>query len=590
MNHSLADLRDALASDRLARYLDDVGLSHSGREELSRIIAHDRHLWRLYPNSLESCLVGRLLGVGELENLRSEWVAEIRASGRPWIECLHPLRLPDGQLATLFDTTPAFSQLTSVSFLDDDNVLLEPSPYHLRKAASEGSGPLERVVWNWRTHEHKFQVSPEDASQRSSYPKLERQCGGPPLIVREAGGPSVAIPCPDEAYSHVRLDRTGRNVIVWGSLEDYAGGFIWFISIDDLRVERKLNTERPVWDVSESYDGTVALARTSNALVSWAAGRQRAIPLRAESAAVSPNGKFAVIRRDIQSPLVYQVWDLAEAKEGTRQPRLPTQFSPSGHRLLRENKLFDGATGAKLADLDVLLGQYLEGGPATPYCHLGDRLLTNLHSSMQVWSSVSGERIEAGRRRFPYWFHVAYDQSGTRLAAVKSHDREVSLYAIPSGDVETTFSIDLQAPEELALSHDGELVPIAEGAEVEVRTAGGELLLSARHPPDDGTADRQVPLPAPSLLFVSDGIASRCGEVWRLFELDGRGSRLIDPPKEVAPLRHLAGWKVTPGGYTLFEAPNEDQIALPLSGSWVVHPGAPNTLACDQCHVKLRDR
>ena len=86
-------------------------------------------------------------------------------------------------------------------------------------------------------------------------------------MCRAEGEASIRLPCPRESSANARLGRQPKTVIVYGSHDAYAGGFVWFVDIDTLDVRRKLKTESPVWSVDESEDGSVVLAGTSDAWV-----------------------------------------------------------------------------------------------------------------------------------------------------------------------------------------------------------------------------------------------------------------------------------------------------------------------------------
>jgi len=594
VGQSLAELREAISANELPAFLNDAvaaGLSEAGKQELGRIVSHDRHLWSLHPNSMASCLLGRLLGNAELAELRSQWLAETIAADRPWIECLQPLQLAPGTLATLFGPTPEEKLgCQHVRFLDDDTAVLEPWRGFLSQA-KESNQLAHRITWNWRTNATKVESCLELEVKEETYPKFEHgSWGDPPTMMRESDGPKIALPIPDEASADACLDRTGRKIIVSGHHDEYAGGFVWIVSLETLEIERKLETKSPVWNVSESADGTAILARTSDSLVRWTASQRIDISLCADESAISPNGELAVVSK---RPGVYQVLDLKEAGDRVWQPSLPTKFSPSGDQLLRNNTLYQGSSGTKIADLDVSFDMYLEGGPTSQYFHLGDQFLINLQSSLRVWNST-GALLDSGELFFPYWYHVAYDHAGARLAACKKNGNEITVYAIPSAEVITSLSTELTGCDDIALSADGTIVAIAKGAEIEVRTLAGELLLIASHPCAEDKIERRKMRSDRTLLFTEsipdNAIYSHvCGEGWRLFDLDSGESRLVAAPKVFNPLAHLPNWQVSSSDITVFETPGSEPIALPLNGKWVIHPHDSSILACHQCQVKLRE-
>ncbi|MCO5166695.1 MAG: hypothetical protein M9894_10055 [Planctomycetes bacterium] len=149
MTHAtLAGLRDALAADGLARWLDAVAdeAGETARAAMARALAHDRGLLEQYPDSLESVALARSGGVEALAGLHAAWTAEALAGGRPWVRCLQPLPLPEGLLATL-GGGPALD-LTGLQ-RDDETVTLEPIRFHPSVEPPERRRP-ERLVWRWR--------------------------------------------------------------------------------------------------------------------------------------------------------------------------------------------------------------------------------------------------------------------------------------------------------------------------------------------------------------------------------------------------------------------------------------------------------
>jgi hypothetical protein len=117
---SLAELRVALDTDQLRRWLDATGLDAASRASLERALAHDRALWTAHPASLESCLLARTLGLERIAPLREAWEAEVRASGRPWVRSLRPLPLAEGLRATLASGPGLdLSGLRRIAFADE---------------------------------------------------------------------------------------------------------------------------------------------------------------------------------------------------------------------------------------------------------------------------------------------------------------------------------------------------------------------------------------------------------------------------------------------------------------------------------------
>jgi len=275
MKPNLADLSTAIQTDDVPTWLsaaNATGLSKAGYEALSRIITHDSTLWAQYPDSMPSCLLARTLGISDLTELRAAWLAELEAGTKPWVCCLHPLRLPEGLLSTLPSGARIdLSQLERVTFLTGDTVAVEPFRLHPTVRAPEDVRQ-ERLVWNWRTGETSIHAFPEIAQPASpkAYPQFEDGGWGPLYMVAEPGAPRVDLPRPRESGTFAQLGRNESTILVYGSLDEYDGGFVWIVQRDTLQVIRKLTTYRPVWSVHESQDGSILVARTSDGVACWA--------------------------------------------------------------------------------------------------------------------------------------------------------------------------------------------------------------------------------------------------------------------------------------------------------------------------------
>lgn len=594
MSPTLASLDAALREDRLSHWLSAVeatGVSRADRDDLGRTIEHDRALWSQHPDSIASCLLARTQNVAGLDALRASWLVEVEveASNRPWVRTFDALPLQPGLLRTLSaDGDPNLRGLGRVEFPDEDTVTLEAPRLHPDVEAPENRRP-ERLRWAWQGGEARLEpnlgiVGP---APEEPFPRFETK-NGPAFMRADATAAPIELPCPEEATAFAQLGRDGRTIIVHGWHDECAGGFVWFVrerSDGQLEVERALETARAVASVHESADGRVVLATTFGGLVCWSGAEQLNLPILADAAALSPSGE----RVAVWTGRAIQVWSVREACGETAGPRFPARFSPDGSRLVRGTTLHDGASGAPVARLAATFGRYMEGGPAFPWFHVGDDFVINSHAQLQVWRAADGAPVDAPSLRFPHWDRLAHRDDGRRFAVLRQGKREVQLLAVPSGEVEARVSFDLERPTSLALSPGGERVAVAQGAELEVRTWTGELVLRARHPVSDGADTKRPRVLDRSLQFTDeDQLVSHVNaDGWRLFRLIEGTSDPCGRP-HVGSQRRPPGWKVEAGEHTVFEhEPTGTRIALPVSGEWVVHPRRRTVLACDKALVEL---
>lgn len=573
MSPTLAALATALRAEELLRWLDAVeatGVSQADRDYLRRTIEHDRRSWSELPASMASCLLARTLGVAGLEGLRSAWLAEVEAADTPWVRSLHPLPLQPGLLQTLRSGGAVeVGGVRRLTFSDEETVTLE----------LQG----QRVHWAWR--EDEVRLEQVEVPPAAAFPRFEYQGGGAVVMHVDGVAEPIRLPCPDEANPSAQMGRDGRTIIVHGS-HDEGGGFVWFLKEGGLEVERTLETPRGVMSVHESVDGGVVLAMTYAGVVCWVGDERLLLPIKGDHVALSPSGERVAVR----TRGVIQMWSIRETPSGEPDgPCFPARFDAAGVRLLRGTTLYDAASGAAIATLAAEFGRYFEGGPAFPWFHLGNDYVINSHSTLQVWRAVDGEPLKAPRMRFPHWDRLAHADSGRCFAALRMSATDVQLHAVPSGEVVAQVAFDLEHPTTLALSPSGRRVAVAQGADIEVRTWTGELVLRTRHPVSDGDGTRRPRVFDRSLQFADeDHVVSHVkADGWRLFRLvEGTSDPVGEPP--VGSRRRAPGWKVSVAGdATVFEhEPTGTRIALPVGGEWVVHPSRP-LLACDGAHVEL---
>lgn len=532
-----------------------------------------------YPDSLSSLLLARTMGVVALDQARAHWEQEVLASGRPWVRPLQPLPVPEGRLASLWgNPTLPLRGLGPMTFVDEDTLAIEPAA-----VAPDIEARTERVVWRWRTTAIRIEPCPAPLAESP----FENEGWGPAYL-RRADGTRVRLPLPADATADAREAAHPGVLLVYGSHDEYDGGFIWLVERDSLRVLKKIETATPVHAVHQSADGATLVARTSAGIVVVRSDQQTSVAVKANAVALSPSAEHLAVR----TPHNVEIWRLRHAPTGSTTRGFPPRFSPDGQRLLRGKALYDGLNGQLVAPVETHLGSYLEGGPADPWVHLGNRYLISLHSLMNVWDGRTGAVIASNHRlRFPHWYSLAYDQAGEILAVVRHGGRTVQRYALPSGDALDPMEFNLGDLERVALSPSGRLVAVSRGAEFEIRTTSGELLRAGGHPgPPDGS-DRRWSR-RPSLSFPTESTLASYIERdgWREFDIAAASSRSIPPAG--LPNVHVDGvpphWTITRQGISILRHEStRTEVAFPLLGECMANPKDPTILATEHCHVQL---
>ncbi|MEO7729753.1 MAG: hypothetical protein ABIY55_02190, partial [Kofleriaceae bacterium] len=213
---------------------------------------------------------------------------------------------------------------------------------------------------------------------------------------------------------------------------------------------------------------------------------------------------------------------------------------------------------------------------------------------------------------YPYWYLVAYDRAGTRLAAVKRGSSTVTLRALPSGDVirELTFELESSA---IAMSPDGALLAIRRGGSLEVRTADGVLVMRHQDPTFSAVAShdeqreaapelrrrpsRVTQLEEASLRFSHDGrrlARFLPGDGWRIWTLGVSHPEHLPMDQFLDDAADFAtpwptDWTLEPDVRALFvHRASGTRIALPFRSTWVSNPANPRILACAELHIELR--
>jgi hypothetical protein len=587
---SLADLEALAASGNLEPWLARIP-DEAARSRLRRALAIDRRLCTLYPQSLASCLLARTRGDHALEGLHAGWRRELEERGAPWVEALRPLPVSAGLLAELHSGDGiAMAPAYHVAFETDDVVTL-------RYLA-----PHDQLRWSWRHSKTPIErcAEPSEPAPGAGFPRFESHGWGETFLVRSPDAAPIALPCPDGGSASARLSSDGTRVIVYGTYDDYDGGFVYLVDPTTLAIERSVDTARPVSKVHECTSREVWLVETYGGLVAWIDGQARALPIPqdlARAAALSPSGTHVATLGD-----GLRVWSLDELlARGDRpsKPGFPARFDPTGERLLAGTTMFDGMTGQKLAELKPGFGQYLEGGPARPWMKLGTRHLISLHGGLRLWDTRSAARVSVtDRPSYASWYGVAYDRAGLQLAALRRGDDTVRVHELPGGPVRTmTFGLCGVA---IAMSPDGHAVAVQQGGAIEVRTADGALRFQGGQVATGDADERGGSGLEDTLRFSVDGarIARFVeGDGWRIWSLDGAQEvehvierEAIAEVADFAPPRPH-DWTIEPDTMTVFvHRPTGARIAIPVAGPWICNPADPQIVASDGAHLRLRAR
>jgi hypothetical protein len=379
---------------------------------------------------------------------------------------------------------------------------------------------------------------------------------------------------------------------VFGTHDAYAGGFVYVVDLVTLAIERRTNTPAPVSAVFDCDDDDTLLIATYKGLVLWAGGGVRTLPIGACEASLSPSGRLIATASD-----GLRIWSIGQLGPAVDRPGgFPACFDPSGERLVTDTRLYDGRSGAPIAELAAEFTPYLEGGPASPWFHLGERHLIALHGGLRAWDTRTGAAQQVRKPlHFPHWYALAYDRAGARLAALRLDHTEVALHEIPGGDRLATIRFDL-AGAALAMSADATTIAVRRGPAIEVRSADGALRARLAHPIEH-LEPRARRMQDDTLHLSADGrrLASfHEADGWRLWDLADDGNEHLPAradleSSEFAALRPR-DWEIEPGTSTRFlHRPSGTRIALPATGPWHANPGDPRILASDDLHLELRE-
>jgi hypothetical protein len=599
-----------LASLERARATGDVELwlaqlpNEPARQLLRRALRLDRFFLSSSLSSLGSCLYARALAVPSLAPHAAAWASELNARGVPWVQSLRPLPVPAGLVAELH-----VADIANVANLD----LGEGTVLEVCVAPSMRNG----LVFEW------VGVEPR-AVPRRELPEIVSSGWGPVSLVRAPGDAPILLPCPQEGSADGCFTDDGARLFVYGTLDEYMGGFAMLLDPVTLAVQLSLSTTHPVSRVATCDRPDVLVLSTYGGEVVWAGGRLHPLAIRGDFVSLSPDGRYLLT---LGSCL--QIWSLAEllaVSDALPPPGLPTTFDPAGERLVSHLTLYHGHTGEVIAQLAPWFGSYLIGGPASPWFQCTERHIINLHSSQpQLWDTSTGRVIvpkpvepedsddrddsesddhdegdpddRAPSMRFFSSTLLAYDSRGSFLAALYRGGSSVCLYSLPPSGAHRTVSFELEGYA-VALDARSTRLTVQALDAVEVRTLDGALL--RRWPwPHHQPSPHWCALG--ELRFSHDGARLACAiedAGWQLWSIEGDPD---DASGVILPTRDLleslpdfaapspAGWKIEAGSRTVFtHLPSGTCITFPAQGPWSFNPADPRIGASLGAHVVLR--
>ncbi|MFV8749304.1 hypothetical protein ACNOYE_02005 [Nannocystaceae bacterium ST9] len=539
---------------------------------------------------MSSCLLARLVGEPELASICAAWMRELEERGRPWIRPLRGLPRREGLICELHAVEGLdLRKLTSLEFESDEVVTAAPERFDPSSCVPERH--LDRLSWAWTRGEASLEPNPRASGpdRHDVYPRFDSEGWGPAILIRSPDDERIALACPDDASAYAHASRDGSRFFVYGTLDEYTGGFVWILDADTLAILRTLTTERPVGDVHECERADLVLVETFGGLVVWEGECSRRLPFGGR-ACLSPSGRYiATIGEGLR------VWTTDAIDSPPLERGFEPRFDPSGTRLLHGTTISEGRTGATIATIEPDLANYLEGGPALPWVHFGARWLICIHGNPRAWATDTGESVQIQADfHLAHWYMVAYDRAGERLAAVHRRGSQVELYELPSG--RSLGELEAQGTM-LALSPDAGRIAVRRGLVVEVWTTSGTLLRRFEHPAGEPDQRWQAPN---SLRFSDEGrqLASFVEhDGWRIWALDGEAEPAqsfadLDAIERVAEFANPrpCDWDidVTRSATTFEHRPTNTTITLPAAGPWAFNPSQPEIAACPSLHVELR--
>ena len=610
---TVAALERAWAAGDVEPWLEKIP-DEGARARLRRALHIDRVLLEAAPASLGSYLYARTLGEAALKPLVAAWESELDARGAPWAKALRPMSLPAGLVAELHlsellpGVTCADADIDALPLQQialGERAVLEVS---FRRSTAPSGEVVERLRCAWRGATTDAATAP-----RPPYPKLTSNGWGPISLVRTAGADPIELPCPEEGSARAHFTGDGERLFVYGTLEDYDGGFAMQLDPRTLEVQLSLDTEEQVLGGSSCDRPEVLLVECSRERLLWSGGQLHALAIADRDAALSPDGNYLAVH-DYWGSERIEIWSIAELLAAGAEPPqrgFPTSFDPTGDRLVSERTLYHGHTGEAIAPLDPWFGHSLVGGPPLQPYHCSERFIINLSTFLELWDTRTGATIppfrdveDSSPRRFHRGDMLAFDTRGLAFAVISRFQRSrVQLYPLPADGTVQTIAFGLEA-QGFALSGDASLIAVQGPGPVEVRSRTGELV---------GSWDWLHPRPEiedfvsrTSLRFSRDGDRLACeipGGGWQIWSFAGSaGDQVLATrdeletladfaalPRTWAALRASAEWIFEAGTRTLLtHLPSGTRIALPAAGPWVRNPADPCIAASPSAHVELR--
>lgn len=525
------------------------------RAELLRIGGVQRAIWANCPEAVIADFHARTLAMAALDRARARWRDQLDARG-PWLRALRPIETSPGLEAALrSEGALDLSRWPRPRFCGEDQVLFEARP-HLQS----------EECWRWTWTEGRVAVEAREPSMKANeYPRFIRGESAP-LLQRDASSEPVQLPWPEFGSAEACFGSKGREIYVFGWVEDYEG-LVYVLDANTLELLRSKEFADPVTAVLERPGSDDLLIATYRELSIWGGSSWR-LRVKSPALACSPSGRLVCVVEGSSA----QIWDLGVTPADPPDPGLPPTFSPEGDRLVDGSALLDGRSGARLARLSIQLGNYLEGGPARPWYHVGTDWIVCIHGGLACWSTRSGaqQKLEdqtPGVSIVPHWYCIAYDRSGAYFARARRGANEVSIVGLPSAKVVAT--LDFDAPVQLlALAPAAELVGVLGGGRVEVRQLDGTRVFVGEYTGEAESEDSLRFSPdASALIFDRDAHPT---QTWALEDGTIQNERDAWPHPR---------WSLTPGPISFLSYEDGVRLAILSTGPIVANPSEPRIFA-----------
>jgi hypothetical protein len=557
------------------------------RAQIMQLARSRSSIWAQQPETTTIDFYALTLDLPELDAVRRAWVSMLDTHG-PW---LRPLR------ASSRDSSVVSELRTSATVPLADVISLRfESEQQLAFTCHVGEHQ-RRIAWSWPSGRLEQLADLEPISpQGPRDPRFER---GEDAPLYRATPDSDARPLPWEAFGNAdaQMSADGRTIFVYGWYEDY-DGLLLLVDSSSLQVMRRHEFDRPVSDVIERPGTHDLLVTTYGGLtIVGLDGRSWVRPGATDKRAWSPSGRYVCM---IKAGVVQVIDTHADRQSHRTTGGLPLSFSPDGARLVDGTALLDGHTGEMLGLLDVSLGNYLEGGPAWPWWHVGTELIVCIHGGLALWDTRTGERVPPGDRlHASHWHRIAYSRTGRCFARGRGHT--VTLGSLPSTESLAEITFDLEI-ERLAVSADAQLIAAYGAGQFEIRDRNGELIRvgqthDRREPQRNLWGDGSFRFSVDERRLILSEPARKAGEgvapdeviVWDIASIPA-----VQVSDDLESAEHSLphGWTVESGPVSWFcraDSPLRTKIVVPSAGPWLANPRHPRILACPGGLFELRD-